>query len=204
MISPAQRIAIAGWVFAALEIDDNGVAIVHPDPAYPRVLAESIGWVDEDSPRSPDGPRIVLSVLGTDERAPTEAADVPVAGELETRYRELLDVTIGIRCNARRNSAAPSHAQDADQILRRIWSRVHSESLCAPLQDAGIATTRRTTVAPIPRLARGSQWETAATFSLVVRISPTVTERPGHIERVAGTGTLSPLPPQDFDADATP
>lgn len=204
MISPAQRVALRAWVLAALELDDNGIALVHPNAAYPRVLADAVGWVDEDPPRGADGPRIVLSVLGTDERAPTEASDTPVGAELQTRYREQLDVTLGIRCNSRRSTTAPSHAQDADQILRRIWSRVHSESLCTPLQAVGVATTRRSSVAPVPRLARGSQWETAATFSLVVRISPTVTERPGHIERAAGTGTLDPLPAQTFDADATP
>lgn len=204
MMSAAQRVAFKAFVLAALEMDDDGEPIVHPDPAYPRVLAASIGWSEQDVARAPDGPRIVLSILGSDERAPTEAVDVPVSGVLETRYRDLIDVTLGIRCNSRRDSTAPSHTQDADQILRRIWSRVHSESLCFALQAAGIATTRRGTVAPVPRIARGSQWETAATFSLVVRIAPFVVERPGHIERAAGTGTLDPLPAQTFDADSSP
>lgn len=204
MISVAQRNAIRGLVLAALEMDDDGQPIVHPNAAYPQVLPAAVYWSEQDPPRSPDGPRVILTVIGTDERAPTEDSDVPESGVLETRYRELLDVTLGIRCNSRRSTTAPSASQDADQILRRIWSRVHSRSLGLALQAVGVATTRRGTVASLPRIARGSQWETAASFALIVRISPIVVERPGHIERVAGTGTIDPPPTMPFDADATP
>lgn len=202
MMSPSQRTAIRTFVAAALELDDNGAALVHPNAAYPRVLADAIGWDDEDPPRAVDGPRIVLSIVGSDERAPTEASDIAVLGVLETRYREQLDVTVGIRCYSRRSTTSPSHSQDADQILRRIWSRVHSENLSIPLQAVGVATTRRGSIAALPRIARGSQWETGASFFVVCRTSPTVVERPGHIESAAGTGTLDPLAPLTFTADA--
>jgi hypothetical protein len=210
MISPPQRDALRTFVLAALAIDDTGVELDPLDPALPLVDEDAVRWAPDDGPRSPDGPRVVLDLVGAIERAPTEDSDSQVDDGglvLETRYRDLLNVTIAIRCYSRRSSTDPSFDQDADQILRRIWSRVHSRSLSLPLQAAGLATTTRGAISSLPRLARGVQWETGASFDLGLRATSIVTERPGWVERAGGQATYTPPPPatpETFDADATP
>jgi len=211
MLSPAQSDAVRAWVIAALGVDDYGQPLNVLSPALPLVPSGSVIWDHQDGPRPSDGPRVVLSIVGSDEAAPTEDIDrtVEVDGEevLETRYRDFLNVTLNIKCYSRRNPAAPSFSQDADQIVRRIWSRVYSRAFTVGLDAAGVGVNRRGSIQPLPRLMRGVQWETGAGFDLRVHITPMVYERTPWVETVSGESTITPAPPENpepFEFDLTP
>lgn len=209
MISGQQRRAIRDFVIAALALDDRGAALDPLAPALPLVTATSVRWEGRDNARAPDGPRVTLAIVGAQERGQPEEVDRVEDDEddepqLVTYTRELLDVTVSIQVASRRSTTAPDFSQDADQILRRIWIRLHSLRFMAAFEAVGLAPTRRGAIVELPRLARAAQWETRAAFDAVFRATPMVAEVPGWIEQVTGTATYDPFAGAPFDTGTPP
>lgn len=197
--SPTQATAMRAWVIACLNLGDDGIAL-SPAP----FSTSNVRWSHSDYPRAGDRYAMLREVSFVELGPPEEqrqSIDVDLPGErLVVSQRSIAEWTVSVQVVARLSDSDPVLADNAARLLRRVTMRVLSE-LTGPMRAIGCAWRRSGQILPLPRIARGSQWETRAAVDLTFCVGEYIVDEPGWIDSVAGTGTLSPLPSEPFTAD---
>lgn len=188
-LSPPQRDALRAVVVEALASVPAGV---------PEVPAASVVWGPVDHGEL-DAPWVVLREIaaeavgvGDDEQTTEDTG----GGTFTTRMREQFEVSVEVQVAVSRDDAAPTHAQDAGVLLRRLAVRLLGSRADATLTAAGCPVMRRGGLRDLTVAGPGaSQWQTRGALDLVLGIEviesdvvDVVTAVSGEVDLAAASG----------------
>lgn len=191
--SGAQRNAMELFVFNALNAE--------PPAVFP---IEHIHWTDQDFPP----PKATYCAIDFGDDDPVGAfSEVQETGTSHANHRTMLRDLYAVVCTvsvfAVQDKNNPTHDARAGVILGRVAARVMSPVTAAGIRAAGLAPQGTTGVKDLSRYHKNSHWQTVAELVIPCMRTSVIYEVPGTIDRVQGTGTLTPAGggPIIFDAE---
>jgi hypothetical protein len=195
--TPTQAAALRAFVIACLNLDDES------EPITPAPFdASNVIWSDRDHPRPPR--YAMLREVAFVEQNPEVMHETINAGEVDEDLlewtRTIAEWTVSLQLCTKMTDSAPTLAENAGRLLRRVSMRVLSD-LADPMRAVGCAWRRSGQILPLPRIARDSQWESRAAIDLTFCVGEAIVVRPGWIETASGTGTLDPAATEAFEHD---
>ena len=125
---------------------------------------------------------------------PSEIPEFPGAGPAQLVVRDMQEVSVEFQCGTTQGDT-PTIAAEASQVLQALRMALYSSVKSFALRRSGFAPFRVGDVIDLGAIARGSQWESRASLTVVfTRAEVDIDTTTEIITSVEVEGTLAPVP----------